>query len=115
MGQNLSYLVRYVQIWAYSILLTAQPILSNFDKTYINVFRRLVAKSRAPHGFGHFKVIWQNWAKYGRGCPVGTDGHPDFGTPSKVWSQAQVSWSTAISKTSFTKNQGDPYPPLTGY
>ena len=28
----------YAQIWAYSILL-----ISNFDKTYIHVFRRLVA------------------------------------------------------------------------
>ena len=38
----------YVQIWAYSILLITQPFLSNFDKPYIHVFRRLIATSRAP-------------------------------------------------------------------
>ena len=68
------------------------------------MFRRLVATSRAPkHDCENVKVIWQKLTKYGRGCPAGTGGHPESGTPSKVWSWALVCWSTAISKSSFTK------------
>ena len=33
---------------------------------------------------------------------------PGVLNPSKVWSWALVCWSTAISKSSFTKNQGEP-------
>ena len=44
---------------------------------------------------------------------AGTGGHPDSGTPSKVWSWALVCWSTAISKSSFTKKiRVNPPPPL---
>ena len=43
------------------------------------------------------------WTKNGRGCPAGTGGHPESGTPSKVRSQALVCWSIAISKSIFTK------------
>ena len=60
MDQNLSYLVcmpKYGHIVFCSYL---SQLLSNFDKTYLHVFRRLVATSRAPHGFGHVDVIWQN-------------------------------------------------------
>ena len=39
---------------------------------------------------------------------AGTGGHPESGTLSKVLSQDLVCWSTAISKSSFTKNQGEP-------
>ena len=39
----------YAQIWANSVLLITQQILSNFDKTlFVYVFRRLIATSRAP-------------------------------------------------------------------
>ena len=54
----------------------------------------------------HVKVIWLKLTKYGRGCSAGTGGHPESGTPSKVWSWALVCWSTAISKSSFTKKSG---------
>ena len=37
----------YAQIWEYSISLITQPIFMPLDKTYINVFRRFVATSRA--------------------------------------------------------------------
>ena len=68
------------------------------------MFRRLVATSRAPQSMvEHVKAIWQKLTKYGRGCPAGTGGHPESGTPSKVWSWALVCWSTAILKSSFTK------------
>ena len=68
------------------------------------MFRRLVATSRAPQSMVvsmlcDLAKIYQ----YGRGCPAGTGGHPESGTPSKVWSWALVCWSTAISKSSFTK------------
>ena len=48
----------------------------------------------------------QKLTKYGRGCPAGTGGHPESGTPSKVRSRALVCRSTVSHK-----NQGDP-PPL---
>ena len=79
------------------------------------VFKRLVAtRSRAPpkHGFEHVTVICSKigpeLTKYIRGCPAGTGGYPESGNPSKVRSRALVFWSTAISKSSFTKNQGEP-------
>ena len=43
------------------------------------------------------------WTKYGRGCPAGTVWRLGSGTPSKVRSLVLVCWSTAISKSSFTK------------
>ena len=57
---------------------------------------------RATSKAKHVKVIWQKLTKYGRGCPAGTSGHPESGTPSKVRSRALVCWSTAILKSSFT-------------
>ena len=56
------------------------------------------APNGCEHGCEHGEVIWQKMTKYGRGCPAGTGGHPESGTPSKVWSWALVCWSTAIFK-----------------
>ena len=74
------------------------------------MFKRLVATSRAPQIMILAK-LGHRLTKYGRGCPVGTGGHPESETPSKVWSRALVCWSTAISKSSFTNNKGEPPPP----
>ena len=53
----------------------------------------------------------QKLTKYGRGCPAGTGGHQESETPSKVWSRALDCWSTAISKSSFTKKISVTPPP----
>ena len=54
--------------------------------------------------------LGQKLTKYKRGCPAGTGGHPESGTPSKIGHGpgALVCWSTAISKSKFTKNKGEP-------
>ena len=56
---------------------------------------------------------WQNWPKIDQVWAWLSRGHPESGIPLKVRSWALVCWSTAISKSSFTKNQGEP-PPLLG-
>ena len=60
------------------------------------MFRRLIATSRAPQimvlsMLSHLAKLGHKLTKYGRGCPAGTTGHPESGTPSKVRSRALVS------------------------
>ena len=110
MGQNLSYLVRMPK---YGHIVFCS---SNFDEIYIHVFRRLLSISRAPQivvlsMLRSFSKIGPQIDQIWRGCPAGTGGHPDSGTPSKVRSRALVCCSTAISKSCFTNNQGGPPPP----
>ena len=95
---------------------TSRGLCPKFKKkgrtlTYIHVFRRLVDTSRAPQSaacLGDMAKLGYILTKHGCGCPAGTGWHPETGTPSKVWSRALICWKTAISKSSFTKNQGEP-------
>ena len=59
-------------------------------------------------GFDLVWRIWYFWAKIGRGHPARNIRHREFEhpPPSKVWSWVPPFWSTAISKSSFTKNYG---------
>ena len=64
---------------------------------------------------GYLAKLGLIWTKYGRGCPAGTVWRLGSGTPSKVRSLVLVCWSTAISKSSFTKKYPwlpPPPPPL---
>ena len=76
MGQNLSYLVRMPKYGHIVFCSQLSQFLSNFDKTYKHVFRRLLATSRAPHSmvlsmlrrFGKIgPKIDQIWAWLSRG------------------------------------------------
>ena len=71
-----------------------------YDRSWFNVFMVLIMLKR----FGKIDPkIYQIRAW----LSAGTGGHPESGTPSKVWTWALVCWSTNISKSSFTK-KGDP-------
>ena len=61
---------------------------------------------------GYLAKLGLIWTKYGRGCPAGTVWRLGSGTPSKVRSLVLVCWSTAISKSSFTKKYPLSPPPL---
>ena len=76
MGQNLSYLVRMPKYGHIVFCSQLSQFVSNFDKTYKHVFRRLLATSRAPHSmvlsmlrrFGKIgPKINQIWAWLSRG------------------------------------------------
>ena len=78
---------------------------------------RPLATSKAPQilllgmfsRLGDLALLSQIWTKYECGCTAGTGERLGSTIPSKVLSRAKVCWSTAISKTSFTKkNQGSP-------
>ena len=55
----------------------------------------------AGHFLGDLTKLGQKLAKYGRGCLAGNGWAPGV-------RDALVCWSTAFSKSSFTKNQGEP-------
>ena len=66
-----------------------------------------------------FGIIGQKMNQIWAWLTAGTGGQLGFWTPSKVRSQVLVCWLTAISVTSFTKNQAGPSrlpppPPLKG-
>ena len=88
MGQNLSYLVRMSKYGHIVFCSLLSQLLSNYDNTYIHVFRRLVATSKAPQSMvlsmlRLFAKLGQKLTTYGRGCPTGTGGYPESGTPQK--------------------------------
>ena len=107
----------YVQIWAYSILLTVfYPIL--IIKTYTNVFRRLGAKRKAPQSMvlsmlrlfdkigPKFDQIWA-WLSRGHRWAPGVRNP----LKSSVTGPSLLVNATAISKKFHKKSRWPPPPP----
>ena len=84
------------------------PILMKF---HIRVQKTTSYKYGFRACSGYLAKLGLIWTKYGRGCPAGTVWRLGSGTPSKVRSLVLVFWSTAISKSSFTKKYPLPPPP----